>query len=61
MTVDVALVHGLQNGLAYLDGGTGSLVLQALLGGVLTVGYVVKTQWCHIKARLAQVTRTRSR
>lgn len=44
---------------AYLDGGTGSLVLQALLGGVLTAGYVVKTQWSAVKAKLSSLGKPR--
>lgn len=40
--------------LAYLDGGTGSLLLQSALAGVLTAGYVIKTQWFAIKARFSR-------
>lgn len=34
---------------AYLDGGTGSLILQAVIAGFLTAGYVVKTRWTQLK------------
>jgi hypothetical protein len=37
------------SGLAYLDGGTGSMIIQAALAGVLTGGYVVRTQWGRIR------------
>ena len=40
--------------LAYLDGGTGSLILQATIAGALTAGYVVKTQWYALKARFTR-------
>lgn len=40
--------------LAYLDGGTGSMLLQAALAGVLTAGYFVKSQWAMIKASFSR-------
>ncbi len=40
--------------LAYLDGGTGSLLLQSALAGALTAGYVLKTQWNALRARFAR-------
>jgi len=40
--------------LAYLDGGSGSLLIQVLVGGVLTAGYVVKTQWNYLKAKISR-------
>ena len=36
--------------LAYLDGGTGSMLIQAAFAGVLTAGYFLKTQWAAVKA-----------
>ncbi len=36
--------------LAYLDGGTGSMLIQAAFAGALTVGYFVKTKWSLMKA-----------
>lgn len=35
---------------AYLDGGTGSMIIQAAFAGVLTAGYFVKTKWALVKA-----------
>lgn len=35
--------------LAYLDGGTGSMLLQTLLAGALTGVYVVKLRWTAIR------------
>lgn len=34
---------------AYLDPGTGSMVLQMIIGGVLAVGYTVKVYWKRIR------------
>jgi hypothetical protein len=35
--------------LAYLDSGTGSMIIQAVLGGFLTAGYVVRSRWSQIR------------
>lgn len=35
---------------AYLDPGTGSLVLQVIVGGILGVGVIVKAYWNKIKS-----------
>lgn len=37
---------------AYLDPGTGSMLLQLLLGGVAAVGVAVKLYWHRIKTAL---------
>lgn len=49
------------NTIAYLDAGTGSLVIQMMVGGFVTALYVVKTRWASIRAairRLGQRTPT---
>lgn len=33
---------------AYLDPGTGSLIIQAVIGGALGIGVVAKTYWSQI-------------
>lgn len=38
--------------LAYLDGGTGSMAIQMVIAGALSVGFLVKTQWKALVARL---------
>lgn len=43
--------------LAYIDGGTGSLIFQALIGGFLTVGYFATTQWGRLKMKFASIVR----
>lgn len=35
---------------AYLDGGTGSMILQLLLGGIAGVGCIIKLYWYKIKS-----------
>lgn len=35
---------------AYIDGGSGSMIFQVLLASILTVGYVIRTQWGHLTA-----------
>lgn len=35
---------------AYLDPGTGSLILQVIIGGILGVGVVLKTYWSKIRS-----------
>lgn len=37
---------------AYLDPGSGSMLLQVILGGVAAVGVVLKMYWYRIKAAL---------
>jgi len=38
--------------LAYLDPGSGSMLLQVVLGGIAAVGVAVKLYWYRIKAML---------
>jgi hypothetical protein len=38
---------------AYLDGGTGSMMLQAAIAGVLSLAFVAKTRWNQLKAVLS--------
>lgn len=45
------LVH-----LAYLDGGSGSMIFQIVIASVLSLGYIVKTQWANLRA-IVQVNR----
>lgn len=39
---------------AYLDPGTGSYIIQLLIGALLGGGYVVKTYWREIKTKFQQ-------
>ena len=49
------------SGIAYLDGGTGSMLLQAALAGSLSAAYVVKTRWAEFRAFLSGLTSKRAR
>jgi hypothetical protein len=40
--------------LAYLDGGTGSMLIQAALAGVLSVVFMAKTQWRRLRAAFSK-------
>ena len=44
--------------IAYLDGGSGSLIFQMLIASSVTALYTAKTQWANI---VAAVTKRRSR
>lgn len=37
------------NFFAYLDPGSGSLILQAIIGGAVAVGVILKTYWHKIR------------
>jgi hypothetical protein len=50
----LSVIHG--SPVAYLDGGTGSMLLQAALAGVLTAAYFLKGQWALLKTRFQRVT-----
>jgi hypothetical protein len=38
------------NFLAYLDGGTGSMLMQAAIAGALSASFILKTQWQRLRA-----------
>jgi len=42
---------------AYIDPGSGSLILQVLLGGLTGVAVVIRVYWRSVKAHLSRVTR----
>ena len=44
---------------AYLDPGTGSMLLQALLGGVAAVGVVARLYWHRLTAVFARLQRSK--
>jgi len=41
--------------LGYLDGGTGSMLIQATIAGVLTAAYAVMSYWARLKAKFKAV------
>jgi hypothetical protein len=44
-----AVLHASSLNLAYLDGGTGSMMLQAAIAGMLSLAFVAKTRWNQLK------------
>ena len=57
MLSEMLSLNGVNFPLAYIDGGTGSLIFQALIGGFLTVGYFATTQWGRLKMKFASIVR----
>ena len=45
--MDFNILHHAQ--LSYLDGGTGSMLLQAAIAGLLGAAYMAKTRWIQLK------------
>jgi len=43
------LFSGLADDLAYLDPGSGSILLQLIIAGLLGLGIVLRSQWSKIK------------
>ena len=50
--VVVMLILTSTTAMAYLDPGTGSMLLQVILGGVAAVGVAVKLYWHKLRAAL---------
>ena len=50
LVLAIGLVSG--NAYAYLDPGSGSMLLQVILGGVAAIGVAMKLYWHRIKAKL---------
>ncbi len=48
----IAVVAAPRAAYAYLDPGTGSMILQIVVAGVAAAAFMVKTQWRAIKQRL---------
>lgn len=60
MLSELLALAGVELPLVYIDGGTGSLIFQALIGGFLTVGYFATTQWGRLKMKFASLARKSS-
>jgi len=50
-----------QSALAYLDPGTGSLILQMLIAGILGALYTIKLYWYRLKIFIAQILGTETK
>ena len=44
------------NAYAYLDPGTGSIIIQAIIGALVGVGITLKLYWAKIKFKLTEKT-----
>lgn len=49
LVVPIMLLAMSQEAFAYLDPGTGSMVLQGIIAGIAVVGLTVKTYWYKIR------------
>jgi hypothetical protein len=45
------------SGLCYVDGGVGSVLFQAAIGGLLTFGYFVAAKWAHLREVFARAAK----
>lgn len=52
MIVGILLLLAFTNAHAYLDPGTGSMMLQVILGGVAAVGVAVKLYWHKLRVAI---------
>ena len=52
MTIGVLLLLVFSDAWAYLDPGTGSMMLQVILGGVAAVGVAVKLYWHKLRVAI---------
>lgn len=50
--VAILLLLVFTDALAYLDPGTGSMMLQVILGGIAAVGVAIKLYWHRLRAAL---------
>jgi hypothetical protein len=51
----------LTSGVAYIDSGTGSMLIQMLLAGVLGASFMAKTFWSSLLAKLTTKRADKSR
>lgn len=53
------MIHQLANiGPAYIDGGTGSFIIQATIAGVLSAAFVIKQRWAMLRSFISQRRQT---
>ncbi|MCH7945143.1 MAG: hypothetical protein IIC73_03895 [Armatimonadetes bacterium] len=53
--MDILSLCGSATQLAYIDGGTGSLIVQAALAGVLGLAATLKIYWAQMKMRFFRI------
>jgi len=54
----VLLVLVVGDAVAYLDPGTGSMLLQVILGGIAAVGVAIKLYWHKLRAAFGMAKKT---
>jgi len=54
----VILILAAADVLAYLDPGTGSMLLQVILGGIAAIGVAIKLYWHKLRAALGMAKKT---
>jgi hypothetical protein len=48
-------IHQMTSSLAYLDGGSGSLIFQMVIASSVTAIYAAKTQWSNLVAAVSKI------
>ena len=56
--ITVLLLLVVTDAMAYLDPGTGSMLLQVILGGIAAVGVAIKLYWHKLRAALGMAKKT---
>ena len=51
LIVTILLLFVFTDAIAYLDPGTGSMLLQVILGGIAAVGVAIKLYWHKLRAK----------
>jgi len=54
----IALLLSTQNAYAYLDPGTGSIILQGLIGGIAGTLFAVRLYWGKLKSHYGRMRRS---
>jgi nitrate/nitrite transporter NarK len=54
LTVPALLLLSTQNAYAYLDPGTGSMILQGLIGGIAGGMFAIRIYWGKLKSRFGR-------
>jgi hypothetical protein len=54
LTVPALLLLSTQNAYAYLDPGTGSMILQGLIGGIAGGMFAIRLYWGKLKSRFGR-------
>ena len=53
LLVFIIILTNINNAFAYIDPGTGSIIVQMIIGGLVGVGIAIKVFWYRIKTALS--------